>query len=180
MKYLADLILLLIDLAERNDPSGWFRGVTRLEKIIFILHEEYGAAQWITTDTPKFIPYKLGPYSRHVYEALDFLSSYNLIDDEFTGVASNIERSILDSMEELMTTYSSTIPYEERRFKLSKDGRRAATALKEMTNPSALESIEECYMKYGTMPLSRLLRYVYQNYPHYTGQSIIKGEVLGH
>ncbi|MDE2769234.1 MAG: hypothetical protein OXI70_14205 [Chloroflexota bacterium] len=173
------MILLLIDLAEKQDQSGWFRGVTRLEKIIFLLHEEYDAGKWLTTDKPKFIPYKLGPYSRDVYEALDFLSSYNLIDDQFTGGASNIDRSIIDSMEELMTTYSSTIPYEERRFKLAPDGKRAVNSLKTMSNSSALQSIDECFAKYGGMPLGRLLRYVYQKYPNYTGQSIIKGEVLG-
>ena len=173
MKYLSDVLLLLIELAGRDSQEAWFRGITRLEKIIFILMTEHNLSAWIQEDKPNFIPYKLGPYAREVYAAIDFLSSYGLIEDSFSS-----NNSSLDSMEANMSVEPGSMPYEERRFKLTDDGRRAAQSLRQNSNNISLDAIRTCYNEFAEMPLPTLLRHVYTKYPQYTGKSIIKDELF--
>ncbi len=78
-----------------------------------------------------------------------------------------------------MTSEPSTIAYTERRFQLTSDGERAANELLRTTSPDTLIAIRRCYEQYGNKSLSHLLRYVYQHYPEFTGESIIKNQVLG-
>lgn len=173
MKYLSDVILLLIELAGRNSQEAWFRGITRLEKIIFILMSEHGLSKWIEEDKPKFIPYKLGPYSREVYAAIDFLGEYGLVEDSFSN-----DNSSLDSMEAIMSIEHGSMPYEERRFRLTPDGKKAAQALRNHSAPETLAAIENTYRTFGDIPLIELLRHVYTKYPNYTGKSVIKHDIL--
>ncbi len=174
MKFLADVILLLIAFAGSKNSGSWFRGITRLEKLIFLLKEEYHIDQWITDDKPNFIPYKLGPYSREVYAAVDFLSEYGLIEDTFsTGESS------LDSIEVSLTIEPDSMLYEERRFRLTDDGVTAVKALRAVADKGAVLAIEECYNSFGDIPLPTLLRHIYTKYPSFTGKSIIKDQVLG-
>ena len=174
MKYLADLILILLHLAEQRSTDGWFHGITRLEKIIFLLIKERSIDEWIEMDKPTFVPYKLGPYSRDVYTSIEFLNSYNLIED-----ATVMGDSHLDSTEEAMAFEAGSIHYSERKFRLTENGRRAANELRRRSNNHVTESAEEYYTKYSEMQLSLLLRYVYRQYPAYTGESIIKKDILG-
>ena len=174
MRFLADVILLLIASAGSKNSGSWFRGITRLEKLVFLLKEEYDIDQWISEDKPNFIPYKLGPYSRDVYAAVDFLSSYGLIEDSFsTGESS------LDSIEATLTIEPDSMLYEERRFKLTDDGMTAVRELRKSADKKAIHAIEECYHRFGDIPLPTLLRQIYTRYPSFTGKSIIKDQVLG-
>ena len=173
MKYLSDVILLLIELAGRDSQEAWFRGITRLEKIIFILMSEHNLTAWIQEDKPTFIPYKLGPYAREVYAAIDFLSSYGLIEDSFAGTSSSV-----DSMEVIMNIDTGSMPYEERRFRLTDDGRRAAQSLRQNSNSELLDTMQNCYNQFGRIPLITLLRHVYTKYPAYTGKSVIKDDIF--
>ena len=173
MKYLTDVILVLIEMAANQPNNTWFRGITRLEKMIFLLMQEHGMNTWLKNDVPQFIPYKLGPYSREVYAAIDFLSSYGLIEDSLsTG------RSSLDSMESILTIDPGLMPYEERRFRLTEDGQAVAKALRSQSSEETLAALTECYQQFGQMPLPSLLRHVYQAYPDYTGRSIIKDDII--
>src|SRR5580698_2138268 len=75
-----DILLLLFDANERLFKRRAFNGVTRLEKLVFLLgHEE---------DVPEIEPlfafrkYKFGPYSKALYEATEFLQSTELVKVE--------------------------------------------------------------------------------------------------
>ena len=174
MTYLADVILLLIASAGSESKRRWFRGITRLEKLVFLLREEHDIEKWITEDKPQFIPYKLGPYSREVYAAVDFLNTYGLIEDSFSR-----DESSLDSIEVSLTMDPESIVYEERRFRLTDDGEAAVRSLRGIAEQEALTAIEACYAQFGEMPLTSLLRHIYTKYPRYTGKSIIRDQVLG-
>ena len=173
MKYLTDVILVLLKYAEDESRDGWFHGITRMEKVIFLLQKERGLDRWITHDKPDFSAYKLGPYSREIYTAAEFLNTYNLIED-----ATFMGNSRLDTVEEGIALESEYIGYSERRFRLTELGRKAATTLVERSDHQFVASIREYYREFNSMPLTSLLRYVYQRYPKYTVRSTIKDSIM--
>ena len=174
MRYLTDVILVLLRFSERDSRDGWFHGITRMEKIIFLLQQERDLDRWIKDDKPAFTAYKLGPYSQEIYTAVEFLNTYNLIEDTtFVG------ESRLDVLEETIALDAEHLQYSERRFRLTSRGRKAADILMERSDESIVGDMRDYYREFGGIPLPRLLRYVYRKYPQFTGESIIKESVLG-
>lgn len=173
MKYLTDVILVLLKYADDDPGDGWFHGITRMEKIIFLLQQERGLDKWLTNDKTDFIAYKLGPYSRAIYTCVEFLNTYNLIED-----ATFMGNSRLDTVEESLALETEYIGYSERRFRLTETGRKAAAALITRSEPSIITSIHEYYRTFNNSPLSSLLRYVYRRYPKYTIRSTIKEQII--
>jgi len=144
-----------------------------MEKIIFLLQQERDLDRWIKDDKPDFTAYKLGPYSRAIYTSVEFLNTYNLIEDTtFMG------NSRLDTVEESSALETEYIGYSERRFRLTETGRKAADALASRSDPGITDSIYEYYQRFKNMPLSSLLRYVYTRYPEFTVRSTIKDQVM--
>ena len=45
--------------------------------------------------------------------------------------------------------------------------------------PEAESVVAELKRRFGAIPLRRLIRYVYQRHPDFTGKSIIREEILG-
>jgi hypothetical protein len=72
-----DLILLLLEANERLLHKDAISGITRLEKLLFLLKNETdfeGIANFFI-----FEPHNFGPFSKQVYEAVDFLEGCELI-----------------------------------------------------------------------------------------------------
>ena len=123
-----NLLLLLIGLD--SDPSG-LGGVTRLQKLLFLLGEEEGLRP--TAGGYDFEPYKAGPYSPKLYDDLEFLENLGIIKGEVTSEASEPEAAEVDrlSFDHLIGRDFETSPegdvdgaaaadtYEERRFRLT-------------------------------------------------------------
>ena len=173
MRYLTDIVLILLRCADKESNDGWFHGITRMEKVIFLLQQERSLDKWIEDDKPDFAAYKLGPYSQKVYTAVEFLSTYDLVEDSiFLG------ESRLDAFEEAIALEMEHIQYSERRFRLTSTGRKAAETLVQRTDNRILHAISEYYRNFGNLHLPKLLRYVYSKYPEYTGESIIKDSVM--
>ncbi len=57
------LLLSIIGLPE-SDLSGELGGITRLQKLVFLLEREYGIQ---ASEDQEFVPYKAGPYSAKLY-----------------------------------------------------------------------------------------------------------------
>src|SRR5438309_1531287 len=73
-----DVILLLLEANERLLGKKWFSGITRMEKLLFLVEKETefeGIARFFP-----FQPHNFGPFSKEVYEAIDFLESCDLIE----------------------------------------------------------------------------------------------------
>ena len=65
-----DAVVLVLGAPGGKDPQGHLEGVTRLEKLIFLLERETPVREWMT-DKADFRSYKFGPFSSKVYEAVD-------------------------------------------------------------------------------------------------------------
>ncbi|MGD0265300.1 MAG: hypothetical protein ABSD47_10195 [Candidatus Methylomirabilota bacterium] len=182
-----ELLLLLIGLGEGKAPTASVSGITRLQKLLFLLEQE-GHIQ------PKgegfaFEPYKAGPYSSRLYDDLELLENLGLIRSEATAESTLTETVEIDrlSFEDLMGGFEgrdggsrAVDSLEERRFTLTSEGKkRAERLLATGEYQPVVEGIRKVKSTYSHYSLRDLLRYVYQKYPEMTTESEIINEVLG-
>ena len=171
-----DVLLLIFDSYERSFHKAAFNGVTRLEKLIFLLAAE--AKLTDIADLFMFRAYKFGPYSKGVYEAADFLQSMDLVTVEvkpyYSYFLAEEERELLrdidDEVDEDLTPAG-----QERLFSLTKNGHALATKLRsEWTkdHPEHLRRLDEIVNRYGALPLNQIIRYVYRRFPKMAERSI--------
>lgn len=178
-----NLLLLLIGLD--SDARG-LGGITRLQKLLFLLEQEEGmeAAEGGYT----FEAYKAGPYSPALYDDLEFLENLGLLKSEVTAEASEPEQAELKklSFDHLIGREvddddgpASADTYEERRFRVTDNGKeRIERLLKAGGVDPVVGKIRRIKSKYGKFSLNDLLYYVYTKYPEMTTESEIRDEVL--
>jgi hypothetical protein len=171
-----DVLLLVFDAYERSFHKAAFNGVTRLEKLIFLLGAEAGLKD--VANLFEFRAYKFGPYSKGVYEAADFLQSLDLVDVELKPYYSyflaeeerELQRDIGDEGD------GDPIPAgQEKLFSLTQSGRALAIRLRDrwaVDHPEHLKHLDEIVNRYGALPLSQIIRYVYRRFPMMAERSI--------
>ena len=183
-----NLVLLLVGI---DSDSVGLGGMTRLQKLLFLLGEEEGLRP--IDDGYEFEPYKAGPYSPALYDDLEFLENLGLLEGEVTSEASGPEAAEVDylSFDHLMGRDSemssegefdgavAADAYEERRFRLTDKGENQIKQLLESGEMVPVENkIRRIKSKYGKYSLKDLLYYVYTKYPQMTTESEIREEVL--
>jgi len=186
-----DVVLLLLGVSSRREATEGIGGITRLQKLLFLLEREQNFRP--TGDGFEFSAYKAGPYSSRLYDDLEFLENLGLIETEVSGEVTEPEAAEVDllSFEELMGDeadtssgspsdgFGATDAYEERRFTLSEAGKqKIATMVKSGEYDPVVNGIKKVKSKYGQYSLSDLLYYVYTKYPEMTTESEIKDKVL--
>lgn len=167
-----DLILLMLRAtgSGRVDERDRVNGITRLEKLLFLADQESPLPGQVE-EAFRFKAYNYGPYSKQVYEAVDLLEEAQLIREEKA-----LEGKPLDAMEGAELDLEE-VEGVERRFFLTHEGQAVADLLSR-SNPAMWELISSTKKKYGSMPLRRLIQYVYRRYPKYAEASLIRDRVL--
>lgn len=162
-----DLILLLLRASqdERARLPG-LHGITRLEKLLFLADRETQVRQWVE-DAFEFKPYNFGPYSKDIYEAVEFLEEIDLLREERRR-----EGETLDELEELDAAVDQQEGIE-RSFYLTDKGKAVADLLASR-HPEIASAMAQVQTKYGQLPLRRLIRDVYGRYPEMATESLIK------
>ena len=181
-----ELLLLVIGIDGGSSPSRGVSGITRLQKLIFLLDQEQEVRP---EDGFDFEPYKAGPYSPKLYDDLELLENLGLIKSEAAAESTITETTDIRrvSFEDLMGGFDAmnigapkADSFEERRFTLTDKGRaRVAGLLENPEYSSRVDSIQHVKSKYSRYSLRDLLRYVYRKYPDMTTESEIINEVLG-
>ena len=186
MKSLDSKSLLLCMIAiQGDDITGEIGGITRLQKLIFLLEKEYGIQS--KDDRFEFTAYKAGPYSSNLYDDLEFLENIGHLKSEIVGEAVQEEVTEIDALnfEDLISAESDlgvgfADNYLERSFKLTDQGREKVKELmQDQTYGTIFEGIRRIKSKYGNYSLQDILYYVYSKYPEMTTESQIKDKVLG-
>lgn len=170
-----DAIILLLGAPGATERDrGRVEGITRLEKLLFLLEMETDAATWLK-EKADFSADNFGPFSAKAYQEIETLTSYGLITDSAT-----LSESAEDSWEsEHIIGETQAEPYATRNFALTKKGERYYRKLLELLPAEAEPVVSELKRRFGSIPLRRLIRYVYQRYPDFTVNSIIRDEILG-
>lgn len=169
-----DAIILLLG-APIGSPAcpGRIDGITRLEKLIFLIEHETDI-RTLLTEEADFEAYNFGPFSGKVYQAVDTLVAAGLIEDS-AELASSREDSW--EAEKVVGTQPSD-PYATRNFTLTDRGRRYYDVLITELPPLTEKLLEKFKSRFSALPLRQLIRYVYKKYPDFTKNSLIKDEIL--
>ena len=172
-----DTILLLLA-AETSNPKQRFRcdGITRLEKLVFLLKQETDFDREVS-DPFSFEAYHYGPYSREIYDAVDFLKAMQLMSERRVDVSSGLDVSEEVETLDFYDSLDEEEQYIERRLELTDDGRAVAKVLSTRVSQKGKDGLKEIKDKYGMMPLRQLLRYVYDRYPVYAENSRIRDAI---
>lgn len=170
-----DAMILVLGAPGGKEPAGYLEGITRLEKLIFLLERETPARDWMT-ETADFRSWRFGPFSSKIYEAADTLAAAGMIRDS-ASKATDIEdrwESVTALLDE-----RDVDPYTTRTFELTERGQKYYQALLSELPPDAEDVLTDFKTRFGRLPLRRLVRYVYERYPQFTDKSEIRHEILG-
>ncbi|MCH8242698.1 MAG: hypothetical protein IH897_08820, partial [Planctomycetes bacterium] len=90
------LLLLLLGLDGPSVTAKGIGGITRLQKLLFLLWKEADIQE--VESCFQFKPYKAGPYSRKLYDELELLENLALIQSEVQGEATEAEAAELEEL----------------------------------------------------------------------------------
>ena len=168
-----DIILLLMEANERILKKSTLNGITRLEKLIFLLDRET-SFEGIARFFP-FEPHNFGPFSKEVYEAVEFLEGCELIDVRERTYTSPYTASDDDKLLSQISDEAGDAPATEKCFALTANGQKVARIMHDGLagkRQADVDEVDGIIRKYGTRPLNHLIRYVYHQYPAMTSKSI--------
>ena len=175
-----DIILLLLEANETLLGKYAVGGVTRLEKLLFLLQRETNFEKM--DSFYEFTAHNYGPFSKEVYEALDFLEGFELIQVKervhssyYTNVGEILLLQAISEEEVSETTTINSEGVTEKLFLLTESGHKVAKKLRqtiEKRRPKDIEELNGIIRRYGKLPLNQLIRYVYHKYPEMTVKSI--------
>jgi hypothetical protein len=167
-----DLIVLLLGApGPPGQPSGHIEGITRLEKLAFLIEKER-TPEWLTEEGD-FVSHNFGPFSSKIYKAVDTLVAADLLQD-----SESFAPSTEDAWETENIIGAPTDPYATRNFELTERGRRYYEALLADLPDGVEDELSEFKKRFAALPLRQLIRYVYERYPDFTDKSIIRDDVL--
>lgn len=171
-----DAIVLLLG-APTTSPSlkDRIEGITRLEKLVFLLERETDIGELLTEPTG-FEANKFGPFSAKIYQEIEALAAYKLIED-FAEMSSSPDDTW--EIEEVVGTRQAD-PYATRNLKLTPKGRKYYESLIDDLPASTEEMLEEFKARFANLPLRQLIRYVYKtkSYESFLTESVIKDQIL--
>jgi hypothetical protein len=157
----SDLVLLLLAAPTKVESAvNRVNGITRLEKLLYLVERETDAPSKVAGEKLGFVAYDYGPFSKDVYEAVEILEQAHLVEEDrlFDG-------KTIDSMEDVdITGAVEGDEYVERRFVLTLNGQRVAGLLSRH-HPDVVANLTAIKDRYAERPLSSLIRYVYKTYP---------------
>ncbi len=180
-----DLVLLMLA-APASDPEqdGRCAGITRLEKLAYLVEAESNFRQLAQqpTEALHFKPYHYGPYTREIYDAVDLLVGIGLLNETRRPTGSGLD--VVEEIDQIDSRGDLGIlggtegeRYVERVFELSDKGRYVAKVLADRVGASAVDEISRIKERYGGMSLKRLLKDVYEHHPDMTIRSRIKDQL---
>ena len=172
-----DVIVLLLGAPGGSESPGYLRGITRLEKLVFLLERETPVERWLT-EAVEFRSHRFGPFSSKIYKAVGLLAKAEMLELSAVRTEGRGE----ERWEDINVVGEDADPYTERTFRLTERGIRYYRALLGELEPVApdAEAILRAFKdRYAVLPLTQLVRYVYKAYPEFTDKSEIREQVLG-
>lgn len=184
LKTKAELLLALL-YAPDNTNVAAVEGITRLEKLLFLIKKETELFKNNLNDKDfNFVPFRMGPWTQEVYDETDFLESLGLLNKQSIGKKSPEDdihtAQLFDSM--VLTKYQkneySPTQNSVEKFELTQKGMTAAANVWAKLTDQEKNEIIRIKRAFNRMNLRQFLRYVYKKYPDYASKSEIK-EYLG-
>lgn len=164
-----DTLLLLMSALSACGTKQRVAGITRLEKMMFLLQKETAFSGKLQNKF-NFEPWKFGPFSREIYEDLDLLVCLGLVEAEVQELPGYAEYTEEDRLIESEVDE----PVVQKVFTLTDRGCRVAEKLKAAISDKDWAEIGQLKKRFERVPLTRLIQYVYQKYPETTSKSVLE------
>ena len=180
------LLLLLATPGKTLAKNEAIAGRTRLMKLVYLFYRELAPKLQsfkaiIKEKQHNFIPYNYGPFSKEVFDDIQFLENAGLLKVEkgrelsLPEMAESryfYEEVFFDRMEN-QEAVNEIIDYIEPVFKLTEKGVEFTEKLIQIIPPRERKALQEFKAKFNSIPLTTLLRYVYTSYPESATESKI-------
>ena len=178
-----DLLITLLYTPDREGIPEPIEGITRLQKLLFLLQQrgKYTSRDLVDlAEEYQYEAYKMGPYAKRLNQDLEELESAGIV------VTERLDYWLPDDMDgpaEEDAIFDSPIPPRKRvqssRFVLSKDlGLRVGQELWKSLTPKQRTELSDFKHFFNSLSLRQLLIFTYEKFPEYTSESTIK-EHLG-
>ncbi len=149
------------------------KGITRFIKSLFLISKMTKLDKLVKVYYD-FVPYKIGPFDPAIYQDLKVLEMAGIVKRHTYKFKRPISaEQPID--EGFGFNDESTI------FTLTDEGMKYAKVLANWCNKkdrSILEDIRRIKTTYGSAPVKKLLKYIYENYPEYTKESEVIEDIL--
>ncbi len=175
-----ELLLVLLYAGEGPSQSAPIIGITRLEKLLFLLKTEEGfLANVPEGDNLNFVPFRMGPWTNEIYDEVDFLESLGLVKKQGQKKRTPADAVHDDELfnDMVLDKYqnNATVADEETEiFTLSEEGKKKASEFWARLSTEEKQSLIAVKQRFNKMNLKQFLRYVYKKHPEYTTESEIK------
>ncbi len=177
-----DLLLVLLFAPRSNDKECEpIEGITRLQKLIFLLNQGKGPGSLVKIAKEyNYKAYKMGPYTSSLREDLDLLISIGLIGTERLRymISDDQDDSEYDVDEPEFKQERKCRRIESQKFFLTKKGKEAGGELWSNLSSQERKALKEFKKFFCSLTLRQLLIFVYDQFPNFTVKSEIK-EQLG-
>jgi len=181
LKSAADLIVLLLYAKGSTEKQNEeVRGITRMEKLMYLLLKE-GDFEDVLSKEVNFEPYDFGPYSPEIYDLLESLKEMGIVnvrEEKISNIKDNIDIYFYyaESHGQIEETTGGTMEI----YSLTGDrGFKIANMLLQRVTLEELKRIEDIKTRYNDMKLDDLLGYVYKTYPYSAKKSKIIEKIFG-
>ncbi len=170
-----DVVLSLLYAPGTSSVVGEpIRGITRLQKLLFLLWKEGAFYEDVPTlyDFNSFEPYDFGPCMDDLYDDLDFADDIGLIGIEEVPSGNEFEGGDEDAF---LTDFGFKFVRKPTRkdFRLTEVGLEAAQDVYDRLDTQRQEQISLIKRRFNSMPFFDLLRYVYRKYPAFAKKSVL-------
>ena len=176
-----DVLLLLLYAPDGDKPKAPIHGITRLDKLMFLLSRFEEFRELFEGDYD-FIPYNFGPFATELLDDLEALKSQELIhvNERSPRSASEIrDAEVIDEETGEFADKDVTWDiYKHEAYSLTDLGADVAENLFESATESQREVLKRVKTSFNSKSLTGLLRYVYRTYPTYTTKSVIRSKIL--
>ena len=178
-----DLVITLLYVPGKKGVAEPIEGITRLQKLMFLLQQREKFSPKDLVDLAKeyqYEAYKMGPYAKQLNQDLEELESAGIV------VTERLDYWLPDDMDsppeedaifDLPVTPKKRV--QSSRFLLSKDlGLKIGQELWESLAPKLRKELSDFKHFFNSLSLRQLLIFTYEKFPEYTSESTIK-EQLG-
>ncbi|MBW3568583.1 DUF4065 domain-containing protein [Candidatus Parcubacteria bacterium] len=179
-----DILLLLIYTKINNEENGSISGRTRIMKLLFLFKKEVFKKfknDGQDLDKLKFDAWNYGPFSKEIYDDIEFLSNIGFLSVRISEEDTSIEEAAeYNHWEDGFSDSNDVEEFTQEEFSLTDQGNKyVEIELWNKLSEAQKSVLGEFKQSFGTVPLYALLEYVYKKYPKYTTESKIKNRVLG-
>lgn len=181
------LVVLLYAPGRRQKVAEPIEGITRLQKLMFLLQQGIGPGELVQdAEAYHFDPYKMGPYAPQIIRDLEELQSAGIVSSqrlEYLLPDDSDVRTTEPSECEPPTPWEPPTPRKKRvesvRYRLTQDlGMQVGEELWQSLSARQRDELARFKSFFNSLSLRQLLIFTYERFPDYTTESTIK-EQLG-